>query len=88
MFARFYRGRHADWLGLYESSCLRFAPDAAMQLVPGDVISDYIAFTGEYEPHLTRRVLALARHGGTLVDVGANLGYFALLWAAANPGAK
>jgi FkbM family methyltransferase len=56
-----------------------------MQLVPGDVISDYIAFTGEYEPHLTRRVIALARKGGTLLDVGANLGYFALLWAATNP---
>ncbi len=59
-----------------------------MELVPGDVISDCIAFTGVYEPALTRRVVELARTGGTLVEVGANLGYFALLWAAANAGNK
>ena len=84
-FARLYRGRHAAWLPLYKAAPLRFAPHVSMRLVPGDVISDYIAFTGEYEPCLTRRVAQLARHGGTLVDVGANLGYFALLWAATKP---
>jgi len=56
-----------------------------MQLLPGDVISDCIAFTGVYEPALTRKVVQLAQAGGHLVDVGANLGYYALLWAAANP---
>jgi FkbM family methyltransferase len=59
-----------------------------MELVPGDVISDCIAFTGVYEPVLTRRVSHLAQAGGTLVEVGANLGYFALLWVAANPKNK
>jgi FkbM family methyltransferase len=54
-----------------------------MELVPGDVISDCIAFTGVYELTLTRRVVQLAKKGGTLVDIGANLGYFAILWAAA-----
>jgi FkbM family methyltransferase len=56
-----------------------------MELIPGDVISDSIAFTGVYELPLSRRLFRLARRGGTLIEVGANLGYFTLLWAAANP---
>jgi FkbM family methyltransferase len=31
-------------------------------------------------------LLGLARDGGRLVDVGANLGYFSLIWAAAREG--
>jgi FkbM family methyltransferase len=50
----------------------------------GDVISDDICRYGEWEPVLSRRILSHARSGGVLVDVGANLGYFSLLWAAAN----
>jgi FkbM family methyltransferase len=56
-----------------------------MELIPGDVISDSIAFTGVYELPLSRRLFRLARRGGTLIEVGANLGYFTLLWAAADP---
>ena len=56
-----------------------------MELVPGDEISDDIAFTGVYELTLTQRVVELARIGGTMVEVGANLGYFTLLWTATNP---
>jgi FkbM family methyltransferase len=56
-----------------------------MELVPGDVISDCIAFTGIWELTLTRHLLRLARRGGTMIEVGANLGYFSLLWAAAHP---
>jgi len=55
-----------------------------MELLPGDFISDCIALTGTYEPVLTRRLLQLAHQSGTLVDVGANLGYFSLLWAASD----
>jgi FkbM family methyltransferase len=55
-----------------------------MELIPGDVISDSIAFTGIYELQLSRHVHRLAKQGGTLIDVGANLGYFSLLWAAAS----
>lgn len=57
-----------------------------MRLLPGDVISDSIAFTGLYDLGFTRYLWRLAKNkGGHLVDVGANLGYFSLLWAVANP---
>ena len=56
-----------------------------MTVLPGDVISDYIAFTGAYELALSRRVVELATRGGIMIDVGANLGYFSLLWASQRP---
>lgn len=84
-WARLYRGKHARWAPLYRDAELRYAPGVRMALVPGDVISDCIAFTGVYEPQVTRRVTQLAKAGGLFIDVGANLGYFALLWAAAHP---
>jgi len=51
----------------------------------GDWISDDLCRDGVWEPLLTRHVLERAKRGGVLVDVGANLGYFSLLWAAAAP---
>ncbi len=57
-----------------------------MELVPGDRLSDLIAFTGTHEPYLSSRVIELGRKGGTMIDIGANLGYFSLLWASCNPG--
>jgi len=59
-----------------------------MDLVPGDSLSDSIAFTGLYEYDLSRRVAELGRKGGMMVDVGANLGYFSLLWASSRFGNK
>jgi FkbM family methyltransferase len=85
-FYKFYRGKHDRYRGLYQSASLCSAPNVTMELVPGDHISDIIAFTGIYETHLTKRVADLARQGGVLIDVGANLGYFPLLWAALNRG--
>ncbi|MCI0746944.1 MAG: FkbM family methyltransferase [Verrucomicrobia subdivision 3 bacterium] len=41
---------------------------------------------GFYELCLTRSVANLARNGGVLVDVGANIGYFSCLWAGLNSG--
>ena len=84
-WSRFYRGQHSRWPSLYRRASLAYAPGVRMDLVPGDAISDPIAFTGVYELEVTRRVVALAKQGGLMVDVGANLGYFSLLWAAANP---
>jgi FkbM family methyltransferase len=51
-----------------------------MDLVPGDECHGVIAHTGLYELSLTRRFLREADRGGLLVDVGANFGYYSLLW--------
>lgn len=81
---RYYRARRDRWRALYQDSPLLAAPNVSMQLVPGDRLSDVVAFTGSYEHELTRRVVELGLRGGTMIDVGANLGYFTLLWLAAN----
>lgn len=80
---RFRRRRNA-WLPLYRDAVLRFAPRHTLELVPGDVISDSIAFSGIWDLRLSRHLLRRARPGGVMVEVGANLGYFSVLWAAAN----
>lgn len=86
VFARFYRHRREHWPNLYQHAPLRFGPPFSMHnLVPGDVISDYIAFTGVYESALSSHVARVASHGGVMIDVGANMGYYSLLWAAGNP---
>lgn len=71
---------------LYEKAPLALAPEITMKLVPGDCAHRPIAYTGIFEWPVTKRVVGLARSGGLLIDVGANAGYFSLLWAALNPG--
>ena len=76
-------GLAIDSVGSTKVCLLHFAPQMRMNLVAGDCISDPIAFTGVYELAFTRVLVEIARKpGGLLVDVGANLGYFSLLWAA------
>jgi FkbM family methyltransferase len=84
-FRRFYASSTEAWLPLYDAATLRLARNVAMELLPGDIISDPIAFTGIWRLRFSKRLLQLARRGGLMVDVGANLGYFSLLWAGANP---
>lgn len=88
LFDRFYSARRDRWLPLYREAELTAAPGVTMELLPGDRISDLIAFTGVYEADLTHRVKSLARKGGRMIDIGANLGYFSLLWAASHPSNK
>ncbi len=89
LYYRYYHTRHHDWLGLFDAAPLRFAPNVSMfGLVPGDVISGTIAFTGFYELGLSRRIAQLARKKATFVDVGANMGYFSLLWAGVSPSGR
>jgi FkbM family methyltransferase len=85
VWARWYRGSPSRWAALCHDASLRHAPEVRMELVPGDLISGSIACTGVYDSTLSRRVVTLARAGGLFVDVGANLGYFSLLWAAGHP---
>ena len=84
LFDRFYRTRRDRWLSLYQDAALLASSDVSMQLIPGDRLSDELAFTGSFDADLTHRVTALGRQGGTMIDVGANLGYFSLLWASYN----
>lgn len=84
VWARWYHSRAERWQPLFQNAPLRFAPGFAMDLVAGDVVSGCIAFTGFWELDHSRELRRLARRGGTMIDVGANLGYFSLLWAAAS----
>ena len=47
-----------------------------------DLISREVCLTGCYEPPVTRLLQRRLGRGGTMVDVGANWGYFTLLAAA------
>jgi FkbM family methyltransferase len=84
---RFLRPVPAKYGPLYRAAEVRHAPGVHMEVPKTrEYMYDGIALLGVYEPELTRRVVALARRGGRMVDVGANVGYFTLLWAAADPG--
>jgi FkbM family methyltransferase len=82
---RFYDPADPRWRHLYIGATLRHAEGVRLDLLPTDFMHAEIAFSGCYELELTRRVEALAKRGGLLVDVGANVGYFSLIWAAQNP---
>jgi FkbM family methyltransferase len=68
---------------LFEFAPLSVAPGIGMFLSNMDHMHGMIAFTGTYERELTRLIRDRAERGGTLVDVGANWGYFTLIWASA-----
>lgn len=84
LFYRRYNPVPERWYDLFKDAHLKFAPGVTMSLLPTDVLHGQIAFTGFYELPLTRRVVEIARRGGIMIDVGANVGYFSLLWASAN----
>jgi FkbM family methyltransferase len=88
MFYRIYRDQSGQekWQGLFQSAPLNFAPGVKVSLLASDFMHAEIAFTGEYERSLSRLVVELGATGGTFVDVGANIGYFSLLWAASLTG--
>jgi FkbM family methyltransferase len=89
IFYKFYNHRRDQFLHLYEKASLSFAEGISLyDLLPGDVISDNIAFNGFYELSLTRRIHNLALKGGLFVDVGANIGYFSILWTSASMTSK
>jgi len=54
-----------------------------MNLSQSDSCHQLIAYTGFFELHLTKRFMKIAHEGGHFVDIGANYGYYSLLWAAA-----
>jgi FkbM family methyltransferase len=81
-----YRARRPQLRPLFEDAELAFAPGVRMKLLPTDEGHGCIATAGFYELPLTRTIARLGKKGGLMVDVGANYGYFNLLWAAQKPG--
>lgn len=86
LYQRCYARQHDRYPALFARAPIDAAPGLAMHdLQPGDIISGSLAFAGGFEIGLTRQLRSLGRSGGLFVDVGANMGYFSLVWAAANP---
>ena len=84
--SRVYLRQYNKWLPLYEVAQLAICPRVSMyDFIPGDIISGNIAFNGFYELELSREIARLSCEGTVFVDVGANMGYFSLLWAGLNP---
>jgi FkbM family methyltransferase len=73
------------WPEGMEAAPLEFAPVKISSLLKTDLGHRQIAWCGFYELDLSRRISSLAKQGGLLVDVGANVGYFSCMWAALNP---
>lgn len=74
---------------LYEDATLEYAPGIRMCLDPKDRMHGQIAFLEYYQELLSRKVVQFAKsREGLSVDVGANIGYFSLLWAAQSPQNK
>ena len=89
LFYRIYNRRQHRYEPLFRKADLAFSKGASLyNLIPGDVISGNIAFNGFYELSLTRKICELAQNGGLFVDVGANIGYFSILWASTNERAR
>ena len=86
LYHKFYRSKRSRFANLFDSAELAFAKGVKMKLSPHDEGHGCIAFTGFYELPLTRRIVKLAQKGGLFIDVGANYGYFSLLWVAQKKG--
>lgn len=86
LYYRWYRTRHSHFPGLFDNVSLELAPQVSMHgLVVGDAISGSLAFLGFYEWDLSAKIVEMAEKATTFVDVGANMGYYSLLWAGTNP---
>lgn len=83
LYYRWYYPRRQRYLSAYECAQLHYAPHIRMTLNPKDDFHADIALTGLYvsEIKMVEQVVKLARRGGRLIDVGANYGYYSLLWA-------
>ena len=73
---------------LFRQAPLSFLPDIKMDLCPSDKSHQQIAYTGFFEMHLSEIFMELAHKGGFFIDVGANYGYYSLLWAGASKSNK
>jgi FkbM family methyltransferase len=63
---------------------LLFANKVRIDLNSNDISHKLISLTGFYELELTKLISKQAKLGGILIDVGANYGYYSLLWMSLN----
>lgn len=82
IYKAFLRRSAARRTEFFNNVRLAYAPEVEMDLCPTDVGHQWIAYCGYGEKEVTERLAQLADRGGVLVDVGANYGYYSLLWTA------
>lgn len=85
LYWKLYANNRNNAPELFQEACLEFANNVRLKLEPTDVGHQQIAYTGFIEYETSRRIAQLAKTGGLMVDVGANYGYYACLWASLNP---
>jgi FkbM family methyltransferase len=69
--------RHLIWREVRLSATSPFG--ARFEVCFPDVLQAYLYFFGVWEPVITRHLLDQLREGDVFIDVGANIGYYALL---------
>ncbi len=87
IFYRFICGRLIDPSVCGIQSAVTREGALSFDVLRGDVIGDSLFYTGFYEKFTTQVLLKLAEtEGGLFVDVGANIGYYSVLWTKARQG--
>src|SRR5262245_15775296 len=85
LYYRVLRGSLASDLETKEAP-LRHAPGCLIRLPSSrDFMYEAIFCTGGFEAQTSRIVRMAGQRGGLFCDVGANIGYFSLLWLKASP---
>ena len=84
VFYKFYREQKEKNYNLFRNASLHFSSAIKIDLFPTDESHRCIAYTGFYEYEQSKLISNLAKHGGVFVDVGANYGYYSLIWASLN----
>lgn len=81
---------HLPYLDVLSVTAAPFAPvwmdvqsGVRMRLDPNDLVSRVILETGSWEPESTAALLSKLGPGSTFIDVGAHIGYYSLMAAAA-----
>ena len=88
IYKAFLRRSAAQRTEFFHEAPLTYAPGIRMDLCPTDVGHQWIAYCGYGEKNVTKRLAHLADSGGVLVDVGANYGYYSLIWTARRAGKR
>jgi FkbM family methyltransferase len=81
-FWRFLSKHASTRKNLYIKKSLVFGKEIQMNLSSEDICHQIIAHAGFFELHLSKVISNLAKDGGVFVDIGANYGYYSLIWAS------